>query len=141
MASIIEPPSTSSAALPGQTSASNLRWYQGIDRYAWTVLLIAALGWMFDTFDQHLFNLVRQVSVTELLKGTVPDAVLADEAKRVGPNLTAVFLLGWAAGGFIFGALGDRLGRTRTMAITIFIYALFTGLNSLVQTIPQYYAC
>jgi MFS family permease len=104
-------------------------------------LLIAALGWMFDTFDQHLFTLLRQASVTELLKGTVPDAQLTDEVKRHSANLTAVFLIGWAVGGFGFGMLGDRLGRTRTMAITILIYAVFTGLNGLVQTMPQYYAC
>ncbi len=45
----------------------NLRWYQGIPRYAWLVLVISALGWMFDTFDQHLFTLLRQISVTDLL--------------------------------------------------------------------------
>jgi MFS family permease len=96
---------------------------------------------MFDTFDQHLFNLLRQPSVTELLRGTVPDDQLAAEAKRVGGNLTAVFLLGWAAGGFLFGMVGDRLGRTRTMMLTILIYAVFTGLNGLVQDLPQYFVC
>lgn len=146
MAGIIEPPPTlltrTSEATP--VDESQLRWYQGIDRYAWTVLLIAALGWMFDTFDQHLFNLVRQASVTELLRASMPgadEAAIAKEASRVGANLTSVFLLGWATGGFIFGALGDKLGRTKTMAITIFIYALFTGLNSFVQTVPQYFVC
>lgn len=118
-----------------------LKWYQGIDRYAWTVLIIAALGWMFDTFDQHLFTLMRQQSVTDLLRGTVPEAQLADEAKRVGANLTAVFLIGWAIGGFIFGMIGDKLGRTKTMVITILIYAVFTGLNGLVQNMDQYFAC
>ena len=118
-----------------------LKWYQGVDRYAWTVLTIAALGWMFDTFDQHLFTLLRQQSVTQLLRGTVPDAQLADAAKSVGGNLTAMFLIGWAIGGFIFGTLGDRIGRTRTMMVTILIYAIFTGLNGFVQTMPQYYAC
>ena len=142
MAGIIEPPLTStSEATP--VDESHLRWYQGIDRYAWTVLLIAALGWMFDTFDQHLFTLLRQTSVTELLAQNtdLKGAELASEAKRVGANLTAVFLIGWAVGGFVFGAMGDRLGRTKTMAITIGIYALFTGLNGFVQDIPQYFAC
>lgn len=123
-------------------SGGNLRWYQGVSRYAWTVLVISALGWMFDTFDQHLFNLVRQQSVTDLLRNTgLSGQELTDAANTVGPRLTAVFLLGWAAGGFLFGMIGDRLGRTRTMMITILIYALFTGLNGLVQTIPQYFAC
>src|SRR5207244_8485547 len=50
----------------------------------------------------------------------------------------AVFLVGWSGGGFIFGILGDRLGRTRTLVITILIYALFTGLSGLARSLPQY---
>ncbi len=117
------------------------RWYQGLDRYAWTVLIICALGWVFDCFDQQLFNLVRQPSVKELLGNSVAPDALDATAKAIGGNLTAVFLLGWAAGGFIFGSLGDKLGRTRTMMITILIYAIFTGLNGLVQSLNQYYFC
>lgn len=119
-----------------------LRWYQGVERYAWVVLIIAALGWLFDAMDQNLFNLVRQPSVLELLKHSgLTGKALEDAAKAWGGSLTAIFLIGWATGGFIFGMLGDRLGRTRTMMITICIYALFTGLNGLVQTIPQYALC
>jgi MFS family permease len=117
------------------------KWYQGVPRYAWLVLFIATLGWLFDAMDQNLFNLVRQQSVKELLTGKVPAAELDAAAKLAGAQLTAVFLVGWACGGFIFGMLGDKLGRTRTMIITICIYALFTGLNGLVQTIPQYALC
>src|SRR6188508_3155736 len=98
---------------------TQLRWYQGVPRYAWLVLFIATLGWLFDAMDQNLFNLVRQSSVKELLQGTVPAAMLDAEVKRAGAWLTAVFLVGWATGGFLFGMLGDRLGRTRTMIITI----------------------
>lgn len=123
------------------TEAKPLRWYQGVPKYAWTVLIIGALGWMFDTMDQHLFTLVRQPSVTELLKGTVPDANLDAAAKATGAWLTSVFMLGWAAGGFVFGMLGDRIGRTRTMMITILMYAAFTGLNAFVQHPWQYAVC
>src|SRR5438552_15149910 len=100
-------------------AATNQRWFQGVPRYAWIVLLIAALGWMLDCTDQHLFNLVRPPSVTDLLKGHVPAATLDATAKEVGSQITAVFLIGWAVGGFLFGMIGDRLGRTRTMMLTI----------------------
>lgn len=140
----------SASPIEQDSNPNNLKWYQGIDKYAWTVLIIAALGWMFDTFDQHLFTLLRQASVTDLLKqqyasdlasGAMSEKALADMAKTVGGNLTSVFLIGWAVGGFMFGAMGDRLGRTRTMMITILIYAIFTGLNGFVQNMEQYYLC
>jgi len=52
--------------------------------------------------------------------------------------LTAAFLVGWSIGGFIFGVIGDRIGRTGTMILTILIYAVFTGLSGLVQSWPAY---
>jgi MFS family permease len=107
-----------------------LRWYQGLDRYCWVVLIVAALGWMFDTMDQNIWNLVRNPSLEDLLRGTVPDgAPLKALAKQRGGEITALFLIGWSVGGFIFGILGDRIGRTGTMIATILIYAIFTGLS------------
>jgi len=122
-----------------QDEGAGLRWFQGIPRYSWLVLVIAALGWMFDCLDQNLFNLVRQVSVLELLEPHYSDpAALQRAAARIGPLITAFFLIGWAVGGFVFGILGDRLGRARTMIITILIYALFTMLSGFVQSWEQY---
>src|SRR5438552_13294921 len=101
---------------------TGLRWWQGVDRYCWLILVIAALGWLFDCLDQNLLTLVRQPSVTELLqRGGLSGKELDSAAKAVGGQITSVFLIGWATGGFIFGVLGDRLGRTRTMMITITI--------------------
>lgn len=111
-------------------SSKNQKWYQGIDRYCWIVLVIAALGWLFDTMDQNLYNLVRAPSLTDLLKPHIADpTLLAAEVKAKGGIITSIFLIGWSMGGFIFGMLGDRIGRTGTMVLTILIYAIFTGLS------------
>ena len=85
----------------------NLPWYKGLDPYCWLVLVIAALGWLFDTMDQNLFNLVRSPSVRDLLSNEISDPVqLEMEANRIGPLITAMFLVGWSVGGFVFGILG-----------------------------------
>ena len=44
---------------------------------------------------------------------------------------TSIFLVGWGTGGLLFGVLGDLIGRARSMAITILLYSLFTGLSAL----------
>ncbi len=123
-------------------SGRPLKWYQGLDRYCWVVLVISALGWLFDTMDQNLFNLVRVPSLKELLhphpgdlKKPLTDAEkekLAADVRQIGPVITAIFIVGWATGGWLFGILGDRLGRTKTMIATILIYAIFTGASGLV---------
>jgi MFS family permease len=107
------------------------RWYHELTRYHWFVLIVAALGWLFDTMDQQLFTLARAPAMNELL---APSPGVPADPKDVGfygPVATAIFLLGWASGGLGFGVLGDRIGRARTMLWTILIYSLCTGLSAL----------
>src|SRR5689334_7837238 len=107
------------------------RWYHELNRYHWFVLVVAALGWLFDTMDQQLFTLARAPAMNELL---APSPGVPADPKDVGffgPLATAIFLLGWASGGLGFGVLGDRIGRARTMMWTILIYSVCTGLSAL----------
>lgn len=101
------------------------RWFRELNRYHWFVLLVAALGWLFDTMDQQLFALAKTPAMQELLREPTKDNV------TLGATVTtSVFLVGWAFGGLIFGALGDRIGRARVMLWTIVIYSVCTGLSA-----------
>lgn len=91
--------------------------------------LAAWLGWFFDGLDLHLYTLVATVFVAELLVTPETDPAVA----RYGSVIQAAFLLGWAFGGAFFGLVGDRLGRSRTLVLTILTYALFTGLSFFAQ--------
>ena len=53
---------------------------------------------------------------------------------NAGNYATSIFIAGWATGGLIFGMLGDRIGRAKTMLITILLYSIFTGLSALSKT-------
>jgi MFS family permease len=92
-------------------------------RYQWRVFLAAWLGWGFDVFDGLLFNFVAPVCVPRLL-GVAPDD------PRVGATtgaITASLLVGWATGGILFGLVTDRLGRSRTLLLTMLTYASATA--------------
>jgi len=95
--------------------------------YQWTVLFAAWLGWGFDVFDGLLFNYVAPNCVPTLLGLTIG----SPEAKKAtllwGGILTSILLLGWSAGGIIFGRIADRIGRTRTLMLTMLLYALGTA--------------
>jgi MFS family permease len=58
-----------------------------------------------------------------------------DEINFYGPLTTGIFLVGWATGGIVFGVLGDRIGRAKTMLWTILIYSVCTGLSAFSQTV------
>ncbi len=103
------------------------RWYRELDSYQWFVLLVAALGWLFDCLDQQLFVLARQPAMKDLLVGAQTQATI----DAYGSYATSLFLIGWGSGGLIFGVMGDRIGRVRTMIITILMYSLCTGLSAL----------
>jgi MFS family permease len=53
---------------------------------------------------------------------------------RYGSIIQGAFLLGWALGGGFFGIVGVRLGRARTLSLTVLTYAVFTGLSFFAQT-------
>ncbi len=106
-------------------------WWKELNRYHWFVLVVAALGWLFDTMDQQLFNLARVPAMRELLAPAPGVSPAQADVEFYGGISTSIFLLGWATGGLAFGIMGDRIGRAKTMLLTILLYSLFTGLSAL----------
>lgn len=121
----------SAVAAPPPLKADSAPWYKEMTRYHWFVLIVASLGWLFDTMDQQLFNLARKPAITQLLGTTATDKSMSGKIDFVSGASTSVFMIGWAIGGLIFGVVGDRIGRAKTMMLTIFLYAAFTGLSAL----------
>jgi MFS family permease len=98
----------------------------------WASLASACLAWMFDAMDLTIFTLILVPSVGELIGSTDPGLVA-----HTGGFILACKLLAWGAGGIAFGVVTDRIGRARTMAITVMIYSIFTGLSGLAQSAWQ----
>ena len=105
-----------------------LKWYQGISRYQWVVLIIASLGWVFDVFEGQIFV----ASMNEAMPSLVSQAD-QDNIPIYNNIAFSAFLLGGAVGGILFGMLSDRIGRTKTMSITILFYSLFTCVSAFSQ--------
>ncbi|MBC8095136.1 MAG: MFS transporter [Akkermansiaceae bacterium] len=97
----------------------------------WKSGIAAWLGWTFDGLELHIYTLVALPFVAELLGGL---ATTHSDVGRYSSIIQGAFLLGWALGGGIFGRLGDRLGRSRTLSLTVLTYAVFTGLSFFAQT-------
>jgi MFS family permease len=114
----------------------------GLTGYHYLVLVVACLGWSFDTMDQWLFVFAKQHAIRELLApaGTDPQLIDKNMVVYYSNIATAALMIGWATGGLLFGMVGDRLGRTKTMGLTILLYAMFTGLSGLAQDVYQFSA-
>ena len=95
----------------------------------WMALTAALLGWLFDGAEMGLFSLVGRPAIRELLGMTgTPTAAETQKVAFLFSVITAMFLVGAATGGVLFGWLGDRIGRVRAMSLSVITYALFTGL-------------
>jgi MFS family permease len=104
-------------------------WYRQLTRYHWLVLVLSSAGWLLDCMDQQLFGLARRPAVMELLHARPDDAAMAGTVTEYAGYATMFFMIGWALGGVVFGILGDRIGRVRTMVVSILFYSVFTGMS------------
>jgi len=98
-----------------------------MNAYQWTVLFAAWLGWGFDIFDSLLFNYVAPNAVPVLLGIPLGSPAARAATLQWTGTLTALLLVGWAVGGIFFGRVADRLGRTRTLLLTMLMYAIGTA--------------
>jgi MFS family permease len=109
------------------------RWYSGVTSYQWLVLAIASAGWVFDVYQGQIFNITRHQLLADVLKGGGTDAAI----KNYGDVFLAIFLVGGAVGGILFGSLADRWGRRPMIMVTILMYSVFSGLTFFAQTLWQ----
>lgn len=104
-------------------------WKQ-ITRYQWLVLLVAWLGWIFDSMDALIYAQVMTPALKELLGPRASPANIG----WYGGIIFSIFIVGWGLGGILFGVLADYLGRSRMLVVTILLYAVCTGLAGFSQT-------
>ena len=107
---------------------SKLLLPQPLNAGQWLALLAGFLGWMFDGFEIGLFPVVARPALQNMLSVTGDQMV----GLWMG-RITAVFLIGAACGGALFGWLGDKVGRVRAMSLSILTYSLFTGAGYFAQ--------
>src|SRR5580704_5859962 len=92
-------------------------------------------GWTLDGMDSFIYALVLSPALSELL----PKSGMAKTPETigfVGSVLFALFLVGWGLS-FLWGPVADRFGRTKVLAATVLVYALFTGAAALAQNVWQ----
>jgi MFS family permease len=85
----------------------------------------AWFGWMLDGMDSVIYALVLGPALTELLPRSGIEPTPANIG-YIGSLTFGLFLVGWGFS-FIWGPISDRFGRTKSLAGTVLVYAVFTG--------------
>jgi MFS family permease len=118
-----------------ETGTASKRTFLDMSGYQWIVLFAAWLGWGFDIFDGLLFNYVAPNCVPTLLGLKIGSPEAGAATLRYNGIITSVLLIGWAVGGILFGRVCDRIGRTRTLLLTMAMYAFGTALCAIAPNI------
>src|SRR6188474_2614843 len=113
-------------ARPTRRIAGLLEWPQHVTDAERRSLVAGGLGWMLDAMDVMLYSLVLAHLMRDLGMDT-----------RTGGLLNSLTLVASAIGGFAFGFLADRVGRTRALILSILVYSLASGACGLSTTIVQ----
>jgi MFS family permease len=102
----------------------------------WHALIAAWLGEAFDGMDASLYSVAMYPALGELLRSK-SDV----EIGQTGSLILATFMMGWFVGALVFGTLADKIGRRKTMILTILIYSLATASCAVSQNWMQLAAC
>lgn len=92
------------------------------------LFVICFIGNMFGGVISTLMSVYLPVVVREL-QGNKSDAQLND----ISAYINSMFIFGWAAGGFLWGIIGDFTGRKTSLLLSIATYAVFTMLTGIMS--------
>lgn len=101
-------------------------WYKEISRYQWKVLVAAGLGYCLEAMDMMLYAMVI-LQVMKELQMTPASAGL----------VASVSLFAAAFGGILFGIYADKMGRTKSLLLSILMYSVFTAACGFSQNVTQ----
>ena len=118
--------SASSVSTGSDGRAGVVPWYRTITADQWRALAAAKLGWMLDAMDFMLYamaigQLRAYFSINDATAGLLGTVTLAMSA----------------LGGILFGFIADRIGRTRTLMLTVLIFSFASIGAATSQTIVQ----
>ncbi len=114
------------SAEPDAVSRRIFAWPRDTTPAERQTLMAGGLGWMLDAMDVMLYSLVLAFLIREFAMDT-----------RTAGFLNSLTLLASAIGGFLFGWVADRIGRTRALMASIVLYSIASAACGFSHTIPQ----
>lgn len=106
--------------------AVGVPWYREINSKQWYALFAGQMGWALDAFDVMLYSFCLTTIMKEW--GNSPASA---------GFMVTVTLFASSLGGILFGALADKIGRKRSLMLTVLLFSICSGLSGLAQNLTQ----
>lgn len=99
---------------------------QKITPYLWMFFAVCFISSAFGGIVSTLMSVYLPVVIKDVQLSSDPG-----EHARISAYINAVFIFGWAIGGFAWGVISDRIGRKKALLLAIGCYAVFTILTGM----------
>ncbi len=100
-------------------------------KHVWLAIIASALGFFVDLYDIIILSIVRSKS---LLAVGVPESELLTK----GVSLINIQMVGMLIGGFVWGIIGDKMGRLSVLFGSIILYSSATFANAYANSFEMY---
>src|SRR3954470_20595577 len=100
----------------------------------WLIIIIASIGFLFDTYELLMTPLVAGPAISELLKVPMNNPLVTEWVGR----LLWISALCGGVFGLLGGWLVDKLGRKTVMALSIFVYSLSPFFAAYATSLPMF---
>lgn len=115
---------------PGEITIKSYRTTPAIALYLWVTFIICFLSNIMAGSVSTIMSVYLPVVVRDLSTQTDPG-----QMSRVSSLINTLYLAGWTLGGFVWGTISDRIGRSLSLAISMTMFGLFTGATSAVSSL------
>jgi predicted MFS family arabinose efflux permease len=95
-----------------------------ISAYHWLLFVLCFLSNVLAGAASTLMSVYLPVVAKDLL-GQVNEGRL----NEVSAYINSLYFIGWAIGGLVWGMIGDKIGRAKSLAMAVSMYGLFTLLK------------
>lgn len=83
----------------------------------------------FCNISAGLFSTLMSVYLPVLVRD-LSGQEIANDLNTISAYIQSLYIAGWAAGGFVWGIVSDKIGRAKAIALSVGLFGLFTVLIS-----------
>ena len=94
-------------------------------------LLVTWFSWVLGAMDTMIYSLVLTPALQDLLQTAAEPSITQAQIGWYGGLIFSIFLVGWAIGGVLLGAVADEIGRTKILVLAVVLIAVSTGAAAL----------
>ncbi|HEX2394896.1 MAG TPA: MFS transporter [Bacteroidales bacterium] len=112
-----------------EITGKNYRTMASVGFSLWVMFITCLAGNVMAGSVSTIMPVYLPVITDDLMSGASQAQI-----NNAGSLISAIYIAGWTIGGFSWGIIADRIGRSRSLAMAVILFGIFTLLISFVRS-------